>query len=132
MLNEIILVECQNASESIDSVFILGYTDNIKRLMFKLCDRYRDAIRRIKESKRRIQFSDFVKLDNTKVTKYKHCFYGVFSMSGIPCINTNKGIKRSVASANLINEREITGTLKLTCGYWGSSCPLMKECRRFQ
>lgn len=33
-----ILVECQNASESIDSVFILGYADNIKKLMLKLHD----------------------------------------------------------------------------------------------
>ena len=30
MLDEIILVECQSASDSIDSVFIFGYIDNIK------------------------------------------------------------------------------------------------------
>lgn len=34
MLDIIILVECDNASENIDN-----YTDNIKRLMFSLCDR---------------------------------------------------------------------------------------------
>lgn len=34
MLDIIILVECDNASENIDN-----YTANIKRLMFSLCDR---------------------------------------------------------------------------------------------
>ena len=69
MLDEIILVECLNASDSIDSVFILVYTDDIKKLVFKLCDRYSNAIGRFKESKRRAKFSDFVKLDYTKGIK---------------------------------------------------------------
>ena len=47
------LLEYQNAFESIDHIFILGYADDIEKLMLKLHDGSRNAILRINESKGR-------------------------------------------------------------------------------
>jgi hypothetical protein len=52
------LLECLNASESIDSVSILDYAENIKKLVSKLLiylhDRWRTAVLKIKDAKRRV------------------------------------------------------------------------------
>ena len=47
-------VECQNASESIDSVFILGYADNIKKLMLKLHDRSRNVFWELRSPREKV------------------------------------------------------------------------------
>ncbi|XP_022335109.2 uncharacterized protein LOC111131734 [Crassostrea virginica] len=138
MLDEfaLFLLECQNASESIDSVCILDYADNIKKLMSKLPvylhDRWRSVILKIKDSKRRVQFRDFVTFVKTEAKKSNDPIYGVVSLSGIPRTNIDKGHKRTVASVNLIGESESTGMLESVCDYCGSSSHSLKECRRFQ
>ncbi|XP_061175604.1 uncharacterized protein LOC133184531 [Saccostrea echinata] len=138
MLDEfaLFLVECQNASESIDCVSVLDYAENIKRLLSKLPiylhDRWRTAVLKIKETKRRIGFSDFVTFVKTEAKKSNDPIYGVSSLSGNSRSQPDKHQKRTVASGGLSSEKESPGALVLKCEFCGGAGHVLIDCYRFQ
>ncbi|XP_062621125.1 uncharacterized protein LOC134282740 [Saccostrea cucullata] len=138
MLDEfsLFLVECQNAAESIDSVSVLDYSDNIKRLMTKLPvymhDRWRNVVLKTKETKKTVKFKDFVSFVKTEAKKSNDPTYGNASIGG-NSKNQDRNQKRAVASTDVTSEVHVQDfkVREQKCEFCESSTHALNDCKKF-
>ena len=81
----VFLAECNNAVRSIDSMRILEYPDNprklVSKLPFYLHDRWRNEVQQAKEKCTPIKFSDLVSFIKREAKKLNHPIYGKEAMA---------------------------------------------------
>lgn len=76
----VFLTECENAVQSLETVRLLEYSENIKRLMLKLPlylhDKWRSAVQGIRDKKLSVQFCHFVKFVRGEAKKANDPIFG--------------------------------------------------------
>lgn len=136
MLDEfsLFLVECQNAAESMDSIKVLDYQENMKRLMMKLPiymhDRWRSVVLKKRDAKKRVAFSDFVTFIKNEAKKSNDPTYGNISVNGFRQSN-NKPQKKVVLSTDVINDTSKSTDFGVKCVYCENSSHLLSDCKKF-
>ena len=90
----VFLMECQHAVQNIGVGHILEYSDNLKRLMGKLPvflhDKWRNIVMKAKDSRRAINFSQFVELVRWEARKANDPTYGRSSIAQLQLSSMQK------------------------------------------
>ena len=98
----IFLSECQHAVSSLNSMKILEYPDNIKKLLGKLPlymhDRWRNVVERCREKQKLPAFKDLVDFMKLESRKANHPLYGKDAMYVAPAENRSSTQRSSAAA----------------------------------
>ena len=100
----IFLSECQHAVSSLNSMKIMEYPDNIKKLLGKLPlymhDRWRNVVERCREKQKLPVFKDLVDFVKLESRKSNHPLYGKDAMNVVPAENRSSTHRSSAAAVS--------------------------------
>ncbi|XP_069129352.1 uncharacterized protein [Argopecten irradians] len=134
----LLLVECQNAVESIN---VLEYSENIKRLMLKLPfhlhDCWRSQVFKLKESKKSVRFKDFTLFVKAEAKKMNDPAFGSLAVrtqaKGQYKQSSEKNKSSQIANATSTTEVSTTKSESESqnkCSYCNMKSHSLDKCRK--